>query len=127
MYVSYYTPYAHTPINQPYGFYYDSRDDQNHLEYYDVNPEDQRFFPLLLPFVAGLAIGPLLFNNRPCCPPPYPPYPMYPPPYPVAPPPPPVYPVPYPMNNFQNSFQNSQQAYTPIHGGITENINIITK
>lgn len=39
------------------------------------NDHDQRFLPLLLPFVAGLAIGPFLFN-RPF----YPPYPpMYPP------------------------------------------------
>ncbi|MBM7694620.1 hypothetical protein JOC77_004095 [Peribacillus deserti] len=49
------------------------------------NGEDERFFPLL-PFVAGLAVGPLLFN-RPYY---YPPYPVY-PAYPAYPPP-----APYP-------------------------------
>lgn len=77
----------------------------------EYGSEDQRFFPLLLPFVAGLAIGPLLFN-RPF----YPPYPM---PYPAP------YPVPYggypvmPQN--QMFFPQTSQMAT------TENINIYTK
>ncbi|PLT28920.1 hypothetical protein [Peribacillus deserti] len=44
------------------------------------NGGDERFFPLL-PFVAGLAVGPLLFS-RPYYYPPYPVYPGYPPPVP---------------------------------------------
>lgn len=47
---------------------------------------DQRFFPFLLPFVAGLAISPLLFN-RPF----YQPFPY---PYPVP------YPTPYPYQSY---------------------------
>ena len=77
---------------------------------------DERFFGFgILPFVAGLAIGPLLFN-RPCCPPPFSPYPYPPPPFP-----PPYYaPVPYPSPPVYN-----QQNITPVYGGLTENINIM--
>lgn len=51
-------------------------------DYYRNGYEDERFFPLILPFVAGLAIGPLLFNRPnygPYYPPPYysTPYPPY--------------------------------------------------
>jgi hypothetical protein len=50
----------------------------NTYNYPAMRGYDQRFFPFFgLPFLAGglagLAIGPLLFN-RPCCPPYYPPY-----------------------------------------------------
>ena len=86
--------------------------------------EDERFFGFgILPFVAGLAIAPLLFN-RPCCPPPFPPYPYpypYPSPYPLPfPPSPYAAPAPYPPPVF------TQQNITPIYGGLTENINIMT-
>ncbi|WP_090987896.1 hypothetical protein [Bacillus sp. OV322] len=89
--------YPSNHINNPYSFY--SRNGQY---------QDQRFFPLL-PFVAGLAIGPLLF--RPFARPFYPPYPPIQPGYPF--PPYPAYP-PYP-------------GYPPVYGsqaGVTENINI---
>ncbi|MGM9923277.1 MAG: hypothetical protein ACI35R_03365 [Bacillus sp. (in: firmicutes)] len=124
MYYSYYYPYQMTSTMHHDGFLY-IPDGRNQSEYYEVNPEDQRFFPLfgLLPFAAGLVIGPLLFNgfnNRPpCCPPPYPaPYP-YPQAYPAAP----AYPPPYQMA----SLNQTQQATTPVYGGITENVNIYTK
>ncbi|MDX5475776.1 MAG: hypothetical protein LPK00_09610 [Bacillaceae bacterium] len=50
--------------------------------YYRNQPHvrDQRFFPVL-PFVAGLAVSPLLFRPRYY----YPPFPYY-PPYPCCPP-----------------------------------------
>jgi hypothetical protein len=75
--------------------------------------QDERLFPLL-PFVAGLAIGPLLFN-RPNYYPPYPPV-MY--PYP--------YPSPYPV--YQGYPGGLGPGYYPqtygAQPGITENINI---
>ena len=72
--------------------------------------EDERFFGFgILPFVAGLAVAPLLFN-RPCCPP----YPPYPPPYGY-------FPQPYP---YPQSFQ--QQPYNPVYGNAQETINIYT-
>lgn len=127
MHYSHYNPYGITPILQNNGLIYNNNHMPYDWGYYDVNQEDQRFFPVLLPFVAGLALGPLLFN-RPCCPPyaPYAPYPAY-PPYPVAPQ---GYPVPpYPMTAFnqQQAFNQSQQAINPVYGGITENVNIFTK
>lgn len=84
--------------------------------------EDERFFPFI-PFVAGLAIGPLLLApfllNKPCCPP-YGPSPYGPTPYPY----PPMYPnaaiPPYQMSPLASN-------YHPSYGGITENINIYTK
>nr|WP_232423551.1 MULTISPECIES: hypothetical protein [Bacillus] len=91
--------------------------------YYPDSQEDQRFFFPLIPFVAGLAIGPLLFNsfNRPCFPP-YPP--AYPQPYPY-----PMYaPAPgYPTHFAPMQFNQSAQTNTPVYGGITENVNIYTK
>ncbi|WP_412760724.1 hypothetical protein [Peribacillus frigoritolerans] len=74
------------------------------------------FFPLLAPvaFVAGLAIGPLLFNNRP---------PVYPPPYPPAYPPYPAYPA-YPP---YQGFQGYQQQQFGAQAGVSENINIYTQ
>ncbi|MFD9624514.1 hypothetical protein [Peribacillus muralis] len=86
-------------------------------EYYN----DERFFPffpLLAPvaFVAGLAVGPLLFNNRP------PAYPPYPPPYPpYAYPPYPVYPAYQGFQGYPQQFGAQAQA------GISENINIYTQ
>lgn len=80
---------------------------------------DQRFFPLLLPFVAGLAIGPLLFN-RPIYPAPYPvPYPT---PYPIP------YPTPYPSSpGYGGGYPSLPQQYpVPVQVQVptTENINI---
>ncbi|MGE7760851.1 hypothetical protein [Peribacillus sp. NPDC097895] len=75
------------------------------------------FFPLLAPvaFVAGLAIGPLLFNNRP---PVYAPYPPYPPAYPPYP----SYPAYPPYQGFQGYPQQfGAQA------GVSENINIYNR
>lgn len=75
------------------------------------------FFPLLLPlsFVAGLAVGPLLFNNRPPYPPPYPPYPPYPPAYP-----------PYPAYQGYQGFQGYPQQFGA-QAAVNENINIYTQ
>ncbi|MDF9762596.1 MULTISPECIES: hypothetical protein [Peribacillus] len=74
------------------------------------------FFPLLAPvaFVAGLAIGPLLFNNRP------PVYAPYPPPFPPAYPPYPAYPA-------YQGFQGYQQQQFGAQAGVSENINIYTR
>ncbi|MEH6940297.1 hypothetical protein [Bacillus sp. JJ722] len=119
MYYSHYSPYGIIPILQNNGLIYNNNQMRNDLGYYEVNPEDQRFFPFLLPFafVAGLAIGPLLFNR------PYP-YPIYTPyPVPQAYPIPQPYPVPYPTT----MFNQSQQAFNPVYGGITENVNIYAK
>lgn len=69
------------------------------------NDHDQRFFPLLLPFVAGLAIGPFLFNR-----PYFPPYPPYPPMYP-------------PYLGY-GGYPYQQPPYAPTQ--ISENINIFT-
>ena len=81
------------------------------------------FFPLLLPlsFVAGLAVGPLLFNNRPPYPPPYPPYPPAYPPYPA-----------YQGNPGYPGYQGFQgfQGYPQQFGAqaaVNENINIYTQ
>nr|WP_230199572.1 penicillin-binding protein [Bacillus testis] len=82
--------------------------------------DDERFFPFVLPFIAGLAIGPLLFN-RPCCPPYFPPYP---PPYPPLAMP--IYQQP-PYGGIAGPFNQIQQGNTPVYGGITENVNIYTK
>lgn len=92
-------------------------------EYGPEHWNDERFFPffpLLAPvaFVAGLAIGPLLFNNRPY-------YPPYPPPYPPAYPPYPAY------QGFQGYPQQfgAQAGYPQQFGaqaGVSENINIYT-
>jgi hypothetical protein len=74
--------------------------------------QDERFLPFLLPFVAGLAIGPLLFN-RPNYYPPYPPV-IYP------------YPSPYPVYQGYPGVQGPGY-YPQTYGaqpGITENINI---
>jgi len=85
----------------------------NALSSNEIDPNDERFLGII-PFIAGLAVAPLFFNNRPCCPP-FPPYPLYPPAYPP-------YPGPFPAGyNQQQSFQN------PIYGGVTENINIYTQ
>jgi len=78
--------------------------------------EDERFFPFI-PFVAGLAIGPLLLApflfNRPY----YPPY--GPAPYP--------YPPMYPNASIPPSYMPPLASnYHPSYGGITENINIYT-
>ncbi|MED3691481.1 penicillin-binding protein [Peribacillus butanolivorans] len=84
-------------------------------EYGPEHYNDERFFPffpLLAPvaFVAGLAIGPLLFNR------PY--YPPYPPPYPPAYPPYPAYPA-------YQGFQGYPQQFGA-QAGVSENINIYT-
>ena len=97
------------------GFLYDSH--LNHHAVSEFTPQsDERFFPFL-PFVAGLAIGPLLlapfFLNRPYFPP-YGPIPYGPAPYP------PMYPAYAAMPPFPSN-------YYPNNGGITENINIYTK
>ncbi|WP_176483738.1 MULTISPECIES: hypothetical protein [Bacillus] len=47
------------------------------MHYRNYQASDQRYFPLL-PFVAGLAVSPLLFRPRYY----YPPFPYYYPPYP---------------------------------------------
>lgn len=118
MYSSHFIP------NEWYSPYQNYRTSTVNPYHYDLDVQnDERFFGFgLLPFVAGLAIGPLLFN-RPFYPPPYPlpypvpyPYPVYTgfpisPAYPSANPP-----APYP-----------QQSFTPIYGGITENVNVYTK
>lgn len=79
------------------------------------NEQDQRFFPFLLPFVAGLAIGPLLFN-RPYYAPYYAPYPAYPPAYPLS------YPPAFPSYPYGGFSTFPQQYVQPT----TENINIYT-
>ena len=80
---------------------------------------DERFFGFgILPFVAGLAIAPLLFNNRPCCPP-------YPPPYAY---PPPAYPQPYGYPPPYAYPQNiPPQAYNTMQGSVNDTINIYTQ
>ena len=99
-------------------YYYESTFDASTFPYRYYSDEysqplqyghgDERFFGFgILPFVAGLAIAPLLFNNRPCCPP-------YPPPY--------AYPQPYayPLNA-------PPQAYNSMYGSVNDTINIYTK
>ncbi|MGM9928231.1 MAG: hypothetical protein ACI35P_09800 [Bacillus sp. (in: firmicutes)] len=84
------------------------------LEY---DSDDERFFPLI-PFVAGLVVGPLLLTpfllNRPYYPPYYPPYPSY----------PPMYTVPGGQMFSPNVVS---QGFNPNYSGVTENINIYTK
>ncbi|MFY0780131.1 hypothetical protein AB1K18_07480 [Peribacillus simplex] len=79
------------------------------------------FFPLLAPvaFVAGLAIGPLLFNNRP------PVYP-YPPPYLPAYPPYPAYPA-YPAYQGFQGYPQQFGAQAQAQAAVSENINIYTQ
>ncbi|WP_285766433.1 hypothetical protein [Peribacillus sp. SI8-4] len=110
----------------PYHYYPQSFTLQNDFrsgygnEYGPEYWNDERFFPffpLLAPvaFVAGLAVGPLLFNNRPPAYPPYPPpYPPYPPAY--------AYP-PYPA---YQGFQGYPQQFGA-QAGVSENINIYTQ
>jgi hypothetical protein len=64
---------------------------------------DQRFFPFLLPFVAGLAISPFLFN-RPF-------YQPYPAPYPVPSPYPLPVPTPYPSSPGYGGYPSFPQPY----------------
>lgn len=99
--------YYHNTFNEaPFPYrYYPEEYSQSPTQY---GHGDERFFGFgILPFVAGLAIAPLLFNNRPCCPP-------YPPPY--AFPPPYAYPPNIPP-----------QAYNPMYGSAGDTINIYTK
>ena len=119
MYLTYRSP------SVPY--HYTRESGMNGYADYGYGQGDERFFGFgLLPFVAGLAAGPLLFNsfnNRPCCPPPYQQFQPY-APYPPYPP----YPMPYPQ--YQAPIQAQmfqQQSATPIYGGLNENINIYTK
>lgn len=89
-----------------HNYYYPTYADYSTYRQVPVNHhEDQRFFPLLLPFVAGLAISPLLFNR-----PVYPPYPAYPPMF-----------SPYPS---YGGAPFLQQPY--ISQPVSENINIYT-
>lgn len=93
----------------PYHYYTDGYN----MPITQQNQGDERFFGFgILPFVAGLAVAPLLFNNRPCCPPYLPPYP---PPYGSYPPP-----YAYPQNY-------QPQPYNPMYGNIHDTINIYTK
>lgn len=129
MYYSQYLPYEETfqIQNQPISSVYNYDHSNEGYMYNQYNSEDERFFGII-PFVAGLAIGPLLFK-RPCCPPPY--LPPFPTPYPSYPPMYPGYPVapgfqaPFPPGAY--SQQQQQQSLAPVYGGITENINIYTK
>lgn len=123
MQTQYYYPFY--PYNQyplPQNVYRNDFGNDMGIEY----GNDERFFPffpLLLPlsFVAGLAVGPLLFNNRPQYPPPYPPYPPAYPPYP-----------PYPAYQGNQGYPGYQgfQGYPQQFGAqaaVNENINIYTQ
>lgn len=108
-----YYPYPQTIMLQ--NEYQNAYVNEYRNEYGPEHYNDERFFPffpLLAPvaFVAGLAIGPLLFNR------PY--YPPYPPPYPPAYPPYPAYPA-------YQGFQGYPQQFGA-QAGVSENINIYT-
>ena len=113
-YPTFYYPYSQSPWMR------NEFESTHALQY---GPNNERFFPfafpLLLPlsFVAGLAVGPLLFNNRP----PYPGYAAYPPPYPPYP----GYQA-YPGPQQAPGFQGMPQQFGA-QSGITENINIFTQ
>ena len=88
--------------------------------------QDERFFPFILPFAAGLLAGPLLVRAfSPAFAPPYPPYA---PPPPGMPYPPAGYPGQGPAYNIYPNQGGFMAPAVPIGGnqqqGITENIYI---
>lgn len=91
-----------------------------------ANNQEERFFPFILPFAAGLLAGPLLVSAfAPAFAPPYPPpYPPYPPGMPY---PPPGYPGQGPAYNIYPNQGGTMPAF-PMGAnqqqGITENIYI---